>query len=212
MKEYIDEALSRYLDFARRYHFIVRADELIFEWNPLIVCLYLSFPEEFKNKYENMNVLIKELEDFLLRYYAAPVPGMEDIYKITGYTYCAGSAVSCFSIHSLLMYSFMDNGAYRDMFYKIMIQYPFYYECDHRKANNTAELIQLGINIENLERGRRNEHPVCNGEKIKQKFNRFINKEHYSDNQVISILETTENERKITEIYFLIKEGVQDDE
>lgn len=214
MKEFIDIALSKYLEYAKLYRFDT-SEKLWFKWDALIMCLYISMPVELKRRYrENQNsmeTLINDMEEFLKFSYASDLEGRDGMTEISGYTrYENCGDVSCFSIYSLLQYSFMEASERREKLYKMMIVYPFCYECIEGElpAENCDKMmekmdIQLVMRKGSFKSNRSGEEQ--NGKNIKESLNTFIKENCYYE--AVGVMETNEFSSRIIEASFMFEEG-----
>lgn len=214
MREFIDIALSKYLEYAKMYRFDVN-EKIWFKWNALIMCLYISMPLELKRQYKenkySMETLIDDMEEFLKFSYASDLEGRDGMTEISGYTrYENCSEVSCFSIFSLLQYSFMELSEKREKFYKMMIVYPFCYECieGELQAEDCNKLmekmdIQLSLREEPFKESRSGEEQ--NGKNIEKSLRTFISENYYYD--AVGVMEIDKFRSRIIEASFMFEEG-----
>lgn len=214
MRESIDMALSKYIEYAERYRFDI-SEKLWFKWNALIMCLYISIPSEIKQQYrhkeQSMETLISDIEDFLRFSYASDLKGRDEMTEITGYTrYENCSAVSCFSVYSLLQYSFMDSSEERERFYKTMIVYPFCYECIEGElpAEDCDKMMEkMDIHLISRRELFKSSGPdeEQNGQKIEKEIKVFIKEKHYCE--AVGFMEIDMFKSRIIEASFMFREG-----
>lgn len=217
MKDSIDRILSGYRQYLVDYGIDTESDnKLLVEWDALIMCFYIALPLELKKKYRDnggfMETLLSDMEEFLKYCYLREQEGRDGKIVISGYTlHPKSEAVSCFSVYSLFLYSFMEPSEKRDSFYKTMIVYPFCYECVQGvlTAEDCGKLMEkMDIHLrycgETFNRSKFAQEK--NGKMIEKTVDMFIRENHYNDTSMKQ-MEIDLFRSHITEASFLFEEG-----
>lgn len=201
MREFVDSALTQYRYYMEQYR-ISWQEALYFEWNALIISLFLAVQNEGRKMFGSAEELLQYLEE-LLGYYADPDREKEGFVKVTGYT-LSGSAISCFSVYSLFVYMHLEDPEERKEFYRTMIWLLFRHECSWEQGDSEpgelarkylGDALQAEIKENPGNAGKRN------GNKIRKEFRRFIRLQCYEKN--VNEMEIVKAESSVVEAYFL---------
>lgn len=212
MKKYIDQAFTFCFELSHGFDNSWSEDRsLLFDWNPLIVSLYLSVCESLREQYESTKALVDALKDFLRTYYVVDIG---DQVKITGYAIDTDfRLISCFSMYNLMRYSLIQNEYTKKMFYRVMLEYPFCYRCitgDTLEENEKTVFDSLGISLKLNDVMSASMAELKNSKKIKSLIEYFMDKQEIR--RMPFEMEIAEQETAVIEAYFSFSEGEKVDE